>query len=86
MARPGEIGDHLHLRVLGRGAVVGRILERRPLAWHGMPGLAETLLVLLPDGSVVTAQRFGNTRPVFSDPRLTVDPRPPPQSQIRGTP
>lgn len=75
---PAGGADRLNLNVLGRGAVVGRVLERRPLAWHGMPGLAETLRVLLPGGEVVTARRFGSGPPVFDDPRLTVDRRRPP--------
>jgi len=62
----------LPLMILGRGRAEGRVLRRRPLDWHGIPGLAWRLDVELPDGSVAEATQVGTTTPIFLDPRVAV--------------
>lgn len=66
------VTQDLPLVVLGRGRVEGRVLRRRPLSWHGMPGLAWRLDVALPDGEVAEATQIGTTTPTFLDPRIAV--------------
>ena len=65
-------GDQLRLHVLGIGEVDGRIIGRRSLAWHGMPGLASHLTVRLPDGRTFEAMQVGTASPAFRDPRITI--------------
>ena len=65
-------GERLRLHVLGIGEVDGRIVGRRSLAWHGMPGLASHLTVRLPDGRTFEAMQVGTTSPAFRDPRITI--------------
>jgi|GEM_PF-4816045 len=62
----------LPLEILGRGRAEGRVLRRRPLDWHGIPGLAWRLDVELPDGSVAEATQIGTSTPTFLDPRVAV--------------
>lgn len=64
-------GEHLRLHVLGIGEVDGRVVGRRALAWHGMPGLASHLTVRLPDGRTFEAMQVGTGSPAFRDPRIT---------------
>lgn len=65
-------GERLRLHVLGIGEVDGRVIGRRSLAWHGMPGLASHLTVRLPDGRTFEAMQVGAASPAFRDPRITI--------------
>ncbi len=65
-------GQTLPLTMLGVGATEGRVARRRPLDWHGIPGLAWRLDVRLPDGTTAEAMQIGATTPVFLDPRIAV--------------
>jgi hypothetical protein len=67
-----DSADILPLVVLGVGRAEGRVARRRPLDWHGIPGLAWKLEVDLPDGTRAEAMQIGSSTPVFLDPRIAV--------------
>jgi hypothetical protein len=58
------------LHVLGAGRVRGTVERRRPISYHGIPGMAWRLTVRLPGGGTAEALQVGGGRPRFADPRV----------------
>lgn len=64
-------GDIVYVDVLGAGRQPATVEAAGPMSFHGVPGFARQLRLVLPDGSRVDAMLWPTGRPWFTNPRVS---------------
>jgi hypothetical protein len=65
-------GVLIDIDLIGRGRVIGQVIDATPFSYHGIPDFASRVRVRLDDGVVFEGMSLHGAVPWFADPRVRV--------------